>query len=495
MSISLDGITPAVPATAQHRSIRFTVFAWLWASQALVHQEFYSSWLENEDPRGWILTILAVATLLRPSSVRLFCGMLIASIVYNIAKWPFVVNHILLETLINFTLLAAVAQTAFSRRRQNSSTTSFGDEVIDRVAPVICTSMTVMYWFAFLAKLNFDFLNPAVSCVTAMYGDLQRRIPFLPGSTIAHQTAIALTLLVEGLLPLLLSFRRTQPLAILIGLPFHFLLGLVGHRTFSALAFAVYGLFLIDRVSTVAELIQRRIAELISKRSSQVIRLAVSLVVVSGVSLLVAAKLSGHFRDRLIVVGIYQIPWLIWIAWSMLIGATYTFAIWWSLRGKLAMAATRQKLSPGLLWLCVAIVVLNGLSPYLGLKTETSFTMYSNLRIEGEWNNHFFLPAIKIGPWQADLATIVSTDHPALLPYVEHGDLITYFELRRIVHQTSSEMPFQIVYLRGEEQHVWSQSADGVQTHTAGIDPHPQLLGRLLYFRPISTDECMPCRH
>ncbi len=67
----------------------------LWACQALVHQEFYSSWLSQNSPWGWIVTAFALATLVRPSSLWLFTGMLASSVVYNFLEWPFVVNHIL----------------------------------------------------------------------------------------------------------------------------------------------------------------------------------------------------------------------------------------------------------------------------------------------------------------------------------------------------------------------------------------------------------------
>ncbi len=87
---------------------RLTIFAFLWACQALVHQEFYSRWLDENNPFGWVLTALAVATMLRPSSLWLLAGMLTSSIVYNVLKWPFVVNHILLESIINATILAAI---------------------------------------------------------------------------------------------------------------------------------------------------------------------------------------------------------------------------------------------------------------------------------------------------------------------------------------------------------------------------------------------------
>ena len=65
--------------------------------------------------------------------------------------------------------------------------------------------------------------------------------------------------------------------------------------------------------------------------------------------------------------------------------------------------------------LCVVplVVVLNGLSPYVGLKTETSWAMYSNLRTEVH-PNHFLVPAsVKVFGYQDDLVEILATSLPA----------------------------------------------------------------------------------
>ncbi|MGB0760055.1 MAG: hypothetical protein ACPGPS_10965 [Rubripirellula sp.] len=98
-----------VPSPAVTRSVdRLFIFTFLWACQALVHQEFYSKWLGEGNVLGWILTAAALAALNSPRSLLLLVVMLASSIAYNVVKWPFVVNHILVETVINFIILAAI---------------------------------------------------------------------------------------------------------------------------------------------------------------------------------------------------------------------------------------------------------------------------------------------------------------------------------------------------------------------------------------------------
>ena len=483
--------SPAAMSSPDH----LPIFAFIWACQALVHQGFYSSWLNENDPRGWMLTILAVGTLLRPSSQPLFSGMLLSSIVYNVAKWPFVVNHILLETIINATILGAIIATLLGRREFRHFDDKFRMEVFQRFSPVIWIMLVIMYWFAFLAKLNTDFINPDFSCVVSMYGDVLRRFPFLPNNPAAHNAAIFMTLVIEALIPLCLSFRRTRWIAILIGLPFHLILGLIGHRTFSALAYALYVLLCLNGITPFIQFCSQWIEQRTSEKSRRIGYSVMATTVVAVVALLIACELSGTSRAKIAGVGIYQVQWLIWIAWSFLVGAVCAAGILWHrFGGGSDTVATAAIPRPGLLWCTLPLVILIGLSQYLGLKTETCFTMYSNLRTEGNWNNHLFMPAFKFGPWQKDLVKIVSTNHPELQKYVEHNDLITFFELRRVVSATSCETPFHLHYERSGEPQYLAYS-DNQLTQTEQWGKHSELLGMLLYFRPITTGNCVPCRH
>src|SRR5262245_32117356 len=87
---------------------RLTVFCFLWACQALVHHEFYQGWVQQRDWAGYLVAVAGLALLLRPRSLGCLAALLASSVVYNVRKWPFVVNHILTESLIDLTILAAV---------------------------------------------------------------------------------------------------------------------------------------------------------------------------------------------------------------------------------------------------------------------------------------------------------------------------------------------------------------------------------------------------
>ncbi len=472
---------------------RLTLFAFLWACQALVHQDFYSRWLHENNPFGWVLTALAVTTLLRPSSLWLFAGMLTSSIIYNVLKWPFVVNHILLESIVNATILAAILRTLLFA---GAGPVRFGrearEQVYDRFAPVVAVMVVLMYYFAFMAKLNWDFVNPDVTCVVVMNDVLLRRFPFLPDSDGVKWTVIVLTLVVEAAIPILLTFRRTRYLAVLTGVPFHIILGLVGHRTFSAFAFALYGLFCMNELVQLATTVKRQVITRLSRSGCRMLYAAGSAICIMGIRFLIDADLAGNYRASIGPLKIYQISWVIWILWSLIVGAVYAVCAWMYYKSANARSTALAIARPGLLWLSVSVVVLNGMSQYLGLKTETCFTMYSNLRTEGAFNNHFFMPAWRLASYQDDLVEIISTDLPELQEYIGHEVLMTGFELRRILSTTREN--FELVYRRDGQHLELRKSGDKIPDSPL-LQPHPMWLSKLLRFRPIPTARCAACQH
>lgn len=138
------------------------------------------------------------------------------------------------------------------------------------------------------------------------------------------------------------------------------------------------------------------------------------------------------------------------------------------------------------------LVVFSGVSPYLGLKTETSWSMYSNLRTEVR-PNHIFMPRwLTVSGYQDDLVAILETSHPELRTYQQRGLLLPHFEFRRICSATAED--FRVVYERdGKERTL--EVIDGVSSAPLTTHPHPWLADRLLRFRTVDEGDHMRCRH
>ena len=80
---------------------------------------------------------LAILVALFPRQIPLFACMLGTSIVYNIGLWPQVPNHIVLESLLNMMILAAIGLTYWESRSANYSDDALRQKIIDKLAPVV----------------------------------------------------------------------------------------------------------------------------------------------------------------------------------------------------------------------------------------------------------------------------------------------------------------------------------------------------------------------
>lgn len=134
--------------------------------------------------------------------------------------------------------------------------------------------------------------------------------------------------------------------------------------------------------------------------------------------------------------------------------------------------------------LVIGVVLLNALAPYLGVKTNATMTMFSNLKIEGGTTNHFVFPRLPFETMADDLVKIVSSENPRLRPFVDSGLLYTWHEVRRQMADTPTA---GISYERHGEIFTYEKAWENEELVTK--DP---VLHRLLGFRSASmTDECL----
>lgn len=500
--MSYPGDNPA--SAREERSDRLTVFTFLWACQALIQQEFFRRWLEEGEIFGWAVTILGISVLLRPRSMFLFGCMLISSVLHSFSNYPYVANHILVESIANLGILTAMIWTLLERRGQRRKSHESwdtlgltnheaGEVFFGRFAPVLLVSFVIVYFFAFLAKLNYDFLVPEVSCAVKMYHDVVNRFPFLPSGDGIEQLAIWGTILIEGAIPFLLLSRRTYPFAFLIALPFHFLLGLIDHRTFSSFAFSLYFVFLSQEITDYVNHWRMRLIGYLGHASFEKITAGIKLSLGVMLSVLVLAGATGYSHLGVGPLRLHRMPMLLWVLWSLMVMFLY-FGAWINkFKGTLVNETRYSYASAGFLWLLPALVAFSGLSIYFGLKSQMSFTMYSNLRTEGGRWNHILMPDwVEIGEFQDQLVDIIRTDHPELQRYVDRNQYINYFELRRIASEAREDFTVEYEY-QGERRIFILKDGESNDPHLR--EKHPLLVAKLLRFRPVSKGEHMECFH
>jgi len=366
-------------------------------------------------------------------------------------------------------------------------------ELFERFAAPIRVELLVLYGFAVLHKLNRDFLDPEVSCAPHLLKTLAVRLPFLPTAQWACLLSIWATLLIEACIPVLLYFRQSRNVGIVLGWGFHSLLGLhsrEGLYSFSAMLFALFFLFTPESFAADLVRLKKMLCYHLGKaRSSEFLRGSVGLGLVfilgGGIWLCHNTDLP-HSRNKGLIT---------WIVWGLGLIVLYvaTLAIRKPAEAGSSLPSPTFCAQWRIIYVVPALVALNGLSPYLGLKTETSFSMFSNLRTEGKQPNHLFMPGwLKLTSLQDDLVEVTASNNQVLQDHAKSQLLLPYFEFRRECSEISGD--FWVNYRRND---IWIhfERANIASTDPALVDPPPWLLTKFLTFRPVDPSTHAHCSH
>ncbi|MEJ1239186.1 HTTM domain-containing protein [Chryseolinea sp. T2] len=462
------------------QSAGFTIFAFTWALAGLFHQLSFDNWRWH-DPKGIILSLAILPVLLKPSSWQRFLVYLLIDWISVGIAFPEHPNHIVFSWVLNACILTSFVIVAI--RNKGDFNSDFASQWFAAFVPWARVMVCILYWFTFFHKVNVSFLNPECSCGARLHLDITERIPFLPTALWAQYLAMYGTLIIELAIPFVLLINRTRLLAILGGLLFHGILALHGHIgifSFSATIFALYTTFFSSALA--ADLKPPEWMTKIWRLILALFLLGVLLWTLRG--LVPALRLDDALRHitKLGFLGFYMYLLLCLV----LFGQS-------ALKFRKSEQAMEGQLSAyPVLAIFPIIASVNGLGPYFGLRTESSYSMFSNLHTEGGVSNHLLMPSnMQITNWQKDLVEIVDTNDPDLLTARDHGDLVVYLELRRI---RSREVPdFWVIFRRNGKEETYYES----RPETHDILPKMNLLaGRYFYFRPVGQNPLKErCKH
>lgn len=533
----------ARPRERESTASPLTAFAVVWATATLIHLVSFHFWARTWQ--GWTLVLCVGLVLTRPRSLPRFTAMAAASLANLYRTLPFVPNHIFFEGIVNLTILTATLWTVWRqrttwqanwlrvrgqslfvpllavvgyqallilteqehvgitattlmfyflhRRSVTALPTQLSEKAYRSFAGVLRWELTAMYAWAVVQKLNHDYFDPAVSCAVQMQRDLENLLGLPPISTWAAPAIMAGSLLIETSIPLLLMFRRTRRIGFCVALAFHFMLALhpqPGVYSFSALVFAMLFVFLpppaIERLRELWDRQRAALSERLKRTmdaaflGSAVMALLGCMLTASSIVYLVMGESLQSFRV------VYRFGLAAFLAWGIWLGGGY-------LRCGMSRSTDedcppRSPFSPA--WACLLLVLLNGVCPWVGLKTQTAFAMFSNLRTEFE-PNHFFLRRIDVFPYQREMVEVVDSDPDlfatpktptGILPFANQGRIIPFFELRRLLTRVEGDVSVTI-RRRGSETTEIVSRADGVVNNKAAFAP-PRLIERkFLWFR------------
>jgi hypothetical protein len=394
------------------------LFSVLWALAAVWHL------LGNPlTAPGWAQALLAggvALVLLQPGAPLPLAALAAAGLVVMWEEAPVLGNHWLLAGFVNLAILLSVG-VGVARRRPTERV-----DLAHRLLPTARLCLLGFYVFAAFAKLNSSFFDRSVSCAVFYLHESASSLglPTGAGSVWVDRAVMFGTAAVELSIPVLLARRRTRHVGVVVALVFHGVLAL--DRTheffdFSSLLAPLFVLFLPPVAGTwVAERVGSVRARLALRHDRLPERVHLALVVAPVAAALLVA-LDALDAHQALLVGWW--PWQVFAVAA--VAATVTF-----LRQHRAPAADPLRPHHALFALVPLLVVLNGLTPYLELKTGYGWNMYANLRtVDGDSNHLIVRRTLPLTDEQADPVEILSSSDPELQRYTD-GYALTWRQLR-----------------------------------------------------------------
>jgi hypothetical protein len=317
----------------------------------------------------------------------------------------------------------------------------------------------------------------------------------LPGVSGAIVPAFAaVSLVAEVSIPLLLLIRPTRPLGLVLGAIFHLLIG-ARMPHISSFVFALYVPFL---PSPVVDAVLRLAAGIPGVVRYCIVGAYGALFTFIHLVTVFAVVGSPLYR------GAFTVGRRTWLV-SFTVVTIALVVVLVRARRETEPTPTRElSLHPAGI-VATGLLVLNGLTPYLGLKTQLAFTMYSNLRTEGDAPNHAFMPAwLRVLRNEEPLVEIVSSDLPDVGSRDGKGSAPFYRPTKSDGPELWPKLQLRewiaSAYATGQRGIHLTYVEDGTRhaTENAETDPNltplPGALTRkLLAFRPVSRGPHQKC--
>ncbi len=445
-----------------------TFFGIFWAFAVMMNSFRQGAHLDR-GLIGFVSILLyasAAILLMKPSSTfRLLVVAAIGSIEF-ILRLPQMPNHFLMIGIINIALLLVATVKRFKGK--------LNENWLHGSLPFFRLLFVIIYGFAAFAKLNSGFFKLQTSCAYVLsnreFAWLGIDIDFNNYSFFPYLISATEIIIFLGLL-----FHWTRPYAVILACLFHTSLSLTPVSQGLGFTFALYG-FIILFISNEAKIesinwARIRQVKLDKKVPLDVFKMLYAILVIAVGSAFLVTSIN-HFMYL-------AIRW----AFALLLLVVLTIGLIY-----LTFKFRKNKIDKPLFavkgisqFIIFVLVVLTCLSPYLGIKTRPTFTMYSNLTVENNSTNHLIMPRFFPGSLADDVVTIIDSSNPALKQDAQNGVKWIYLELQRAMKAAPNT---SISFVRDGKRHTLQKASDDSDL----INPNP-ILAKLLSFRKVYPDD------
>lgn len=428
---------------------------------------------------------LAVALLLiwRPRWTQLLFLLAAVMLTRYAVAMPVAGNNKLITAFMNAGILIIFAHALLRHR----GTTEMRSSIYEHMRVVARALLAVMYFYGIFHKINTDFLDPRVSCAVALYVPLAEGFG-LHTSLIGKYLAIWSTFIVEAIAIMSLYWKRYFAIGLVLALIFHFAIPISVYSWYMDFSSLVLALYILSVPREVSEKFYARCASLFRLLRDRFGTIGQALpfgVVIGGAAAIVALLAVFSQQERIAPSHAYQSIWvLMWVVYG---GVTMI------LLADAALNHLPWQGHPGPrrpLWLYAipATLFIICLAPYVGLRTEASIAMFSNLHTEAGVSNHLLLkePAY-LFPYQRDVAMIKASSDPDLQDFADRNLGLVMFTLKeRLRNKPQAWVTYELNGVRYER----------ATAQSIGAFMHANVWERkLLIFKPVDFARPKVCTH
>lgn len=431
---------------------------------------------------SWAAVITAVLVILRrryAPLLYLLAGLMVVRYVFQL---PVASNNKTITVFMNVAILACAAQAALVGMRGEN----LRDVVYDRIRVVARALLAVMYFYGIFHKVNTDFLDPTVSCAVALYKPLASGFG-LADNVVGQWLSIWATFIVEAITIVALYWKRYFAIGLICGLMFHYVIPISVYSWYMDFSSLVLALYILSIPREVSAAFYERCARIFrtSRQRFGSFGALLPFIVIGCIALVIVTLLALRARHVGMLSQLYHSVWV--LLWAVYGGIAMVLLTWVAMdylpwRGHVG---ARQ---PLWVYSFPLVLFLTCLSPYVGLKTESSIAMFSNLHTEGGTTNHllFAKPPYLFG-YQGDLAEIIDSSNSSLRHIAANHDSMVWLSLHQFLRRNPDQW---VTYRRNGVLHQKETAA------TLAHMPRPNLIERrFLIFKPVDFDKPKVCTH
>lgn len=398
-----------------------TVFIWLFAVSSIWHYTSSSAdisryWFQYDSlvtPLIFLSIVTAFIAATFPAKTWALLTFSLGQLIAIALRFPFVADHLVMQLFLNLSIVASFCYLAFSGKTLQVTTA----QVFELFSPIGRWLLIIMYFFGTFHKINPGFMSLESSCAIPFVAGLP-----LPDALLAQEwtqwAAIYGTLIVESIAILLLLSARSKYVGMLLGMSFHFVIGISDFGTlahFSAFAMALHALFVPSsfggRITGVSFI-------------PQFLKTGDTFKVFTTVFILLQIGFSLHLgitRQGFLVNSLFAI-----------FGLTLIYLV--LKHGQVRCDDAPYRLRSSLIALNIIPVwfFLHCTSPYIGLGTGGTTQMFSGLRTEGGISNHYIIrEPIRLFPYQDDIVHFEESQNASLQAALADGQGVLLFDFQR----------------------------------------------------------------